>query len=88
MDVCTLFKIINCQVDCPELLQEIPIHAPQRTLRDHNLFYAPFHHTNYGLSSAITRFCNSANTVGRDTNIDFFCDSFATFKEKLKSSLY
>lgn len=73
MDICTLYRILNCHINCDDLLREIHLNVPQRTLREFNLFHVPFHRTNYGLSSALTRICANANTVcNRDPSIDFF----------------
>lgn len=87
IDICTLFKILNSQIDCPDLLNKIALHAPQRVLREFDLFHIPFHQTNYGVSSALTRFCIEANKINKDGNIDFFCDNVYGIKRKIKTAI-
>lgn len=86
IDICTLFKILNSQIDCPSLLSELSLHVPRRILRGFGLFHIPFHRTNYGMSSALTRFCVEANQIiDKDCDIDFFCDNINSFKNKVKA---
>lgn len=35
-----LYKLLNKLIDCPELLEKIPLNVPLYTLRSTNTFYA------------------------------------------------
>ena len=87
IDMRTFYKILNGLIDCPELLSLIGINVPQRALREHNLFNVPLHRTNYGLSSSLTRFSNTANRLAINGDIDFFNDSLKVFSTKTKNTL-
>ena len=81
-DVCFIFKLVNGNANCPELLERIRLNIPTRGLRRHNLFYIPFHTTNYGLHSPIDRtlrFINSNPDLP-----DIFGLSLSGFKRSLR----
>ena len=61
-----IYKILNNNIDCSDLLQLIHIHAPPRSLRVVNTFSIENHRTNYGQSSSINRMMFYANEMRID----------------------
>lgn len=66
MDVNTLFKIINNNIDCSALLDRVHFAVPQRDTRNFNLFFIPYHRTNYGQTSPISRLSRCMNKLDLD----------------------
>ena len=78
LDLCTLYKILNGQIDSSKLLGQICLHGPCRRTRQNNLFHIEYHRTNYTYDCPISRFCRKANNLPE--NVDFFNMSFIQFK--------
>jgi len=78
IDMSFLHKIINAAIDCPELLALI-------RLRQSNIFYTPFHRTNYGINEPISRMVCKGNTLAGQIN--FFDSKIAKFKRDLLNVL-
>ena len=49
-----IFDLISGNVDCPELLMQIPWNVPPRRFRNSPLLAIPFHRTNYGCNNCFT----------------------------------
>jgi len=47
-NLCFIFKLLNGQVYCLELLSSLSFLVPSRSTRHINTFYVPFQPTNYG----------------------------------------
>ena len=47
-DMSLFNKILNNQINCPQLLQLISLNAAERRTCNTSLFFVPFHTTNYG----------------------------------------
>lgn len=77
-DLLLFFKLLNSLVVCPELLTKIGLHAPPRNTRSNQTFAVPFHRTNYGSHSFITRVSSLANQLN---NLNFFCPLKQFLKE-------
>ena len=86
IDICTLYKIVNHHINCPQLLEKINIKVPQRNLRDHDLLSVDFHRTNYGKRSSLGRFASLHNKHCKD--LDMFNNNINTFKNKLKKGVF
>lgn len=86
LDLMLFYKIVNSLVDAPELLNNIGLTVPQRTLRNHNLFEVTYHRTNYGYNNPLTRMCREMNL--RAPNLDMFNLRISSFKTKIKQLLY
>jgi hypothetical protein len=53
--VCFVFDLLSGRVDAPDLLAQIPIHAPPRPLRTSEFLRLATHRTNYGSFSPLDR---------------------------------
>lgn len=69
-DLSLLFKLLNSLVDCPFLTSCIGLHVPSVNTRRTQSFYQPFHRTNYGRNSFISRSVSMAN---QHPTLNFFC---------------
>lgn len=69
-DLLLLFKILNSLVDCPYLTSSISLYIPPFNARNIPTFYLPYHRTNYGQNSFITRSMSLAN---QHQFLNFFC---------------
>lgn len=80
-DVCYVYKVIHGLIDSPPLLSRIGLSVPTRTLRNSNLFFIPFHSTNYGQHSPIDRTLRVLNGL----NVDIFGCTLSGLKRRLRS---
>lgn len=85
-----VFDLINGIIDCPDLLALIPFFVPPRRLRYNLIFNVPYHHTNYGLNSTLTRAFIHLNAISTNQQRNFvnpqiieFCTSKYCFKNLL-----
>lgn len=83
LDLCFLHKLINGNMNCPEILQLINFNLNDRRTRNSELFKIPFHHTNYGQNEPISRLLRTANSFHK--NIELFGTSLSSFKNQVKS---
>lgn len=58
-----IFDLITGNIDCPELLQQMPINVPPRRFRRSPLLAIPPHRTNYGVNNPFHFCLRSFNTV-------------------------
>lgn len=77
-DTITFFKILNSQIDTPDLLGKINISAPGRYSRHTLPFYTPHARYNYLINSPLNRFQRLANELSED--LDLFCCSVPEIK--------
>lgn len=82
-DVNVLYKILNNNIDCPSVLERIHLRVPQRDTRNLDLFFIPYHRTNHGLTSPISRMSGRMNHL----NLDVFNLSLNQFKRLSRSLL-
>jgi ribonucleases P/MRP protein subunit RPP40 len=61
--VCFIFDLLSGRIDAPELLAQVPIHAPPRQLRVSEFLRLPTHRTNYGSFSPLDRMFRLFNAV-------------------------
>lgn len=81
-----LYKLINGNLNCPQLLNKINItitHSLPRLSR-YSLFKPKRSKTNLGLYSPINRLQNDYNSICKNKDIDIFYLSLPTFKNKLR----
>lgn len=55
--------MLNNRIDCPALLEKLPIFIPRLETRSKHLFYLNSGRTNLNLQSPINFMCNIYNTV-------------------------
>lgn len=77
IDLVFLFKLINGQVDCPDLLLMIDFHTPHRT-RSTQLFAKNLQLTAYAYHSTIPRLMR----LGNASQLEFFGPSLQNFKRQ------
>lgn len=83
LNTCLLWKLINGNIDCSQLLDLMTFHVPNRSLRNSKLFSASFHRTEYGLNQTFSRLLRSHNDLESVLDIDLFFQSLATVKRLL-----
>lgn len=71
-DVNYIYKLINNQIDCPDLLTRIKFMVPTFNSRNHSLFHIECRRQNYSYYSPLNRMCMFCNKF---TNFNFFHDS-------------
>jgi hypothetical protein len=79
-DLKFIYRLLNGQVSCPELLTSVSFAIPPRELRNYNLFHIPFHTTNYGKHSPIERTLRYTN----ENNIDIVGVPYSEFLKSLR----
>ena len=79
-DVSWLYKLLNSQIICPELLNQIPLNVPQTNTRVSKTFYIPTYRNNYSQFAPINRMLRSGNSIN---NFDFFHDNLTRLKSIL-----
>lgn len=79
-DLCFLRNLLSGEIDCSTLLDMITLNTCGRA-RNSELFRVPFHPTNYGYNSLMTRIVRLANRFSG--SIDIFSDSTYAVKRKL-----
>jgi hypothetical protein len=62
-DVLWLHKLLNFQINCPELLNLIPLNFPCVNTCVSHTFYLTTNRQNYSLYAAINRMLTTANTI-------------------------
>lgn len=77
-----LHKLLNGNIDSPELLSEVNFNYTPRLTRNTFLFHIPFHSTNYGYYSPLSNMLRLGNTY--NYLLDLFNPSHDSFKSKLK----
>ena len=58
-----IFDLVTGQIECPELLNQIPWNVPPRRFRSSPLLAIPFHRTNYGFNNCFNVCLRSFNGV-------------------------
>jgi hypothetical protein len=79
-----LYKLLNNQIDCPELLVKIPLNIPLHTLCSANTFYVKPKKQNYSHYAPINRILLNGNSI---KNFDFFFDPPSKLKNVLNNHL-
>lgn len=85
LDLCYLFKLLNNKIDCSRLRDSVSFHSPARDTRLSVIFSIPYHRTNYGFYSPLSRMCREANC--HICNVNLFSQSFYEFRNTLRSTL-
>ena len=75
-----IYKILNGLVSSPDLLSQLQLRVPPRTLRNYQTFRLTQHRTIYGENSPINRLMRNANKFKGD----FFAISNDALKYYLK----
>lgn len=60
-DMMLLYDIVRGNLDCPDLVSEIGLRAPQRCSRNPRLFHIPFHRTKLTHNSVLSRIARTYN---------------------------
>ena len=68
-DLLSLYNLLHNRRSAPMLLNKIGLHVPRRDTRSSQSFSVPFHRTNYGYNSFISRASRLANDLNQ---LDFF----------------
>lgn len=88
LDNMFFYKLINCMVDCPELLSRIIFCVPCRSkrLKTRKIFISHPSKTNLGINSSVNRLINSYNSIlSQNSEIDIFNNSLNKFKKNLST---
>lgn len=83
--LCTMFKILKGDIDCPDILEQLPFSVNRCNSRTTNIFYLAFPRTNLFKSSPIYGLCNLFNLYASDIDIDLI--NFKTFKNLIDKKL-
>lgn len=82
-----IYDLLNDNIDCPELLNKIPLCVPGRLLLRHRiLFYIPLHRRNYTLNGPLTRSLIHLNSINEKSNVEFNASKIC-FKSFLLNNL-
>lgn len=79
-DLVLLFKLVNCELDCPELLRRIDICIPRGT-RSKTVFGRRFLPTAYAYNSCLSRIQRSGGILA--SRLDFFTGTSQAFRRSL-----
>ena len=87
-----LYKLINYNIDCPDLLQRIRFHIPAREVRRTTYFYLPYYRTNADRKSPLYQACDSYNNLLLEIQhtgqlIDIHDSSLSIFKKIIVRTL-
>ena len=77
------YKLLNHQIQCPQLLTSMQIRIPQRTTRTNTLFAQTFHRTNYGSQNFSHRLMCNFNE--HYNSIDIFRFKLEYFRAAVKT---
>lgn len=81
-DLRFLHKILNGNINCPEILASINFNVPVRRTRVSDTFVVPFHHSNYGQNEPLTRIVRTANLHCK--SLELFNTSSSSIKKQVK----
>jgi len=62
LDLCFIFKLLNGQVYCPNLISNLSFLVPSRSTKQLNTFYVPLQSTNYGKNAPMNKCMELVNT--------------------------
>ena len=79
-DLLFVYKLLNGDVNCPELLSEFQFNVGSRVNRNRPLFYIQSHARNYGYNSPLARLPREYNKC----SLDIFNLSITTFRKALR----
>ena len=83
-DLVYLRNVFSGRIDCSYLLGCFGLHVPSRSTRNSRLFSMPYARVSTVKSGTFTRLPALANSViDRNPDVDFFSDSFSTFKSSV-----
>jgi ribonucleases P/MRP protein subunit RPP40 len=82
LDLRFMHGLLNSSISCPELLGLVSLSVPIRRNRNSEVFYVPYHSTNYGQNEPITRISRTANRV--HTSVDLFESSAESFRRQVR----
>jgi hypothetical protein len=74
--ICFIFDLLSGRIDAPELLAQIPLHAPARQLREPEFLRMTTHRTNYGLFSPLDQMFRRFNSCAQLFEFDVSRDAF------------
>ena len=80
-DLLFLFRLVNNQVQCSELLELVSFRVPSFSSRYRGIFYLPCLKSNYTYFSPIFRILREANLL--ENRVDIFNQSLTLFKVNL-----
>lgn len=76
-----LHKILNNQIDCPDLCSYVKLHVPAVHTRSNNSFYLIMPHTNVLKSSPLHSMCSNYAYIQND--VDIFCTTVNKIKQSV-----
>lgn len=76
LDLCFIFKLLNGDIYCPNLLAKLTFNIPNRSTRQSNTFYVPFQSTNYSKNAPVNRCMLLVNKYNPDL---FLCTTINAF---------
>jgi len=85
-DMIFLFKLVNGEIDCPDVLSQVNFNIPQRQTRNKTLFYLPHCSTNSVYHSPLYRSMMYYNS--KFSEFDLFSQNRKSFKKNISSVLY
>lgn len=71
-DLVFLLKIASNAIDCPNLLSELYIRPPKKTLRNNALIHLPLATAKYRQNTFLWRACRNFNYLSEDLDLDLF----------------
>ncbi|XP_058449397.1 uncharacterized protein LOC131429340 [Malaya genurostris] len=77
-------KLLMGQIDAPNILSQVNINVPPRTLRSRNFLRLDYQRTDYGQNEPIRGMCNSFNSAYECFDFSISCD---VFKNRLRRLL-
>lgn len=77
-------KLLNGEVDCPELLAKVDFRVPHRTLRNSSLLQTRYHRTAYGYHEPLTAIVRTFSVVESEFE---FGESSNKFRNKIRRRL-
>lgn len=80
-----LHKIINGYINCHEIISFFNLRVPTIRTRQFDLFYIPFHRTNYGMNCCVSKMASLYNESYKD--YDIFAMSFSKFKDCISAEI-
>ncbi|KAG8316587.1 hypothetical protein J6590_047728 [Homalodisca vitripennis] len=83
-DLVFLYKLVNGDLNCPQLLERVRFHVPTST-RSSNLFARLHHSTNYERNSTMVRIQTLGNTLPLE--LDIFNTGAVSFKRQINQLL-
>lgn len=85
--LCTMYKILSNDIDCPGILEQLPFSVNRINSRNRNIFYLAYPRTNLYKCSPVYSLCDLFNLYASDVdNMDSI--SLKAFKKIIDGKLY